>query len=44
MIVPRRYAQNIHAPPQAVFPLLCPVREGEWLDGWAEECEVIHSV
>lgn len=25
----------------AAFPLLCPVREREWLDGWA--CELVHS-
>ena len=24
----------IEAGPEAVFPLLCPVREGEWIDGW----------
>jgi hypothetical protein len=26
--------QTINAPPDAVFPLICPVREAEWLDGW----------
>ena len=31
----RTYRQTIEAPPDAVFPLLCPVREVEWLDGWA---------
>ena len=25
---------TIEATPPAIFPLLCPVREGEWLDGW----------
>ena len=30
----RRYTQTIAAPPERVFPLLCPVREAEWLDGW----------
>ncbi len=39
----RSYVQHIEAPPEAVFPLLCPVREGEWLEGWAESCEVIWS-
>lgn len=29
-----RYTQTIDAPPEAVFPLLCPVREMEWVDGW----------
>jgi hypothetical protein len=32
--VVRAYRQTIDAPPAAVFPLLCPVREAEWLDGW----------
>jgi ribosome modulation factor len=32
--ITRRYRQTINAPPENVFPLLCPVREAEWLDGW----------
>jgi len=34
MRVSRKYRQTIDASPEAVFPLLCPVREAEWLDGW----------
>ena len=30
----REYRQTIRATPEDVFPLLCPVREAEWLDGW----------
>jgi hypothetical protein len=30
----RTYRQTINAKPEIVFPLLCPVREAEWLDGW----------
>lgn len=30
----RTYRQTINARPEVVFPLLCPVREAEWLDGW----------
>lgn len=30
----REYRQTIQAPPGKVFPLLCPVRESDWLDGW----------
>ncbi|MBI2836863.1 MAG: SRPBCC family protein [Acidobacteria bacterium] len=37
----RSYTQRIDASPEVVFPLLCPVREAEWLDGWAYE--MIHS-
>jgi hypothetical protein len=25
------------APPAQVFPLLCPVREHDWIDGWSAE-------
>ena len=32
--VERTYVQKICAPPEAVFPLLCPVREKEWVEGW----------
>ncbi len=39
--VVRSYTQRIQAPPRRVFPLLCPVREAEWLEGWAYE--MIHS-
>src|SRR5262245_4589080 len=39
--ITRAYRQTIEAPPAVVFPLLCPVREVEWLDTWAFEW--IHS-
>ena len=32
--ITRSYRQTISASPDVVFPLLCPVREAEWLDGW----------
>ncbi len=32
--IARTYRQTINASPDDVFPLLCPVREAEWLDGW----------
>lgn len=32
--VERTYIQRLHASPEEVFPLLCPVRETEWVDGW----------
>lgn len=37
----REYRQLNQAPPESIFPLLCPVREREWAVGW--ECEMIHS-
>lgn len=35
------YTQSIDAPPDAVFPLLCPMREQEWIPGW--RARMIHS-
>lgn len=32
--VSRSCTQVLAAPPSAVFPLLCPVREAEWFEGW----------
>ena len=38
----RRYAQKYNAKADKVFPLLCAVREMDWIPGW--EYEMIHSV
>jgi hypothetical protein len=32
--VTRTYVQKLQGTPGEVFPLLCPVRETEWVDGW----------
>ncbi len=32
--VAHEYKQHNGAPPKKVFPLLCPVREGDWAPGW----------
>ena len=32
--VTRTYTQQLVAEPSKVFPLLCPVREADWVDGW----------
>jgi hypothetical protein len=38
LIKPKRvehtHMQQLHAAPEKVFPLLCPVREMDWLHGW----------
>jgi len=39
--VTRSFDQTIHADPSRVFDLLCPVKEGEWLDGW--DYTLLHS-
>lgn len=32
--VTHTYAQHLVASPARVFPLLCPVREKDWIEGW----------
>jgi len=32
--ITHEYTQNNVAPPEEVFPLLCPVREADWVPGW----------
>ena len=39
--VAHSYIQTNVAPPTTVFPLLCPVRETEWVPGW--KYRLIHS-
>jgi hypothetical protein len=39
----RSYVLRIEAQPGAVFPLLCPVQAGRWLEGWAGSVELIWS-
>ena len=36
-----RFVHRVPAPPAEVFPLLCPVREHDWVEGW--QAEVLHS-
>ncbi len=36
-----QFVQQFQAPPDKVFPLLCPVREYEWIEPW--QCEILHS-
>jgi hypothetical protein len=37
--IQRQAERTLHAnaPPSAVFPLLCPVRERDWIDGWTAD-------
>jgi len=37
----RIFTQHISGLPEDVFPLLCPVRETEWLPGWS--CRMLHT-
>jgi hypothetical protein len=37
----KSYTMHLAAPPHVVFPLLCPVREYEWIEHW--KCELVFS-
>jgi len=39
----REHVHQVHAAPAEVFPLLCPVREVDWIDGWAERCVLVQT-
>ncbi len=39
---PLRYVQTNPGSREEIFPLLCPVPERDWIDGW--EYEMIHSI
>jgi len=39
--VTRCYVQKLDAPPEKVFPLLCPTREYEWIEPW--QCDLLYS-
>ncbi len=39
--VSHTHAMTIDANAETIFPLLCPVRESDWIDGWSSE--VIYS-
>lgn len=41
--VTRSYTQQLVAAPGAVFPLLCPVREADWIEGWDAQLVVSAS-
>jgi hypothetical protein len=37
----KKHTIVLEANPNAVFPLLCPVREYEWIESW--KCDLIYS-
>jgi len=39
----REHVHRIQAAPKAVFPLLCPVREDDWLPGWAGRRVIVQT-
>jgi hypothetical protein len=44
---PRRikhsFTQSINGTPEQVFPLLCPVREADWIPGWTTDWVISNS-
>jgi hypothetical protein len=41
--VTRTFTQQLVAEPAKVFPLLCPVREADWIEGWDPLVVFSHS-
>ena len=41
--IKRSYTQSLVAPPEKVFPLLCPVRERDWVPDWDPELVLSNS-
>jgi len=39
--VVREYVRELDAPRERVFPLLCPVREYEWIEPW--RCDLVYA-
>jgi hypothetical protein len=37
----KTYSMSLDFPPEQVFPLLCPVKEYDWIECW--QCDLIHS-
>ncbi len=36
-----KHPQHVDATPEAIFPLLCPVREFDWIPTW--DCELVYT-
>jgi hypothetical protein len=41
--VAHSYTQNLRGPAELVFPLLCPVREADWIEGWSPSLVITAS-
>jgi hypothetical protein len=37
------YTQSLKGTPEQVFPLLCPVREADWIPGWTTDWVISNS-
>lgn len=34
---------ELKADAKTVFPLLCPVKEDDWIDGWSDICTIVYT-
>lgn len=34
---------ELNADAKTVFPLLCPVKEDDWIDGWSDICTIVYT-
>lgn len=41
--VVRNGVMKLNADAKTVFPLLCPVKEDDWIDGWADVCTIVYT-
>lgn len=41
--VVRDGVMNLNADTKTVFPLLCPVVEDEWIEGWGDVCTIVYT-
>jgi hypothetical protein len=39
----REGKMELKADAKTVFPLLCPVREEDWIDGWSDICTIVYT-
>jgi hypothetical protein len=42
-VIVREHIHHIHADPAEVFALLCPTREDDWVEGWAERRTLVRT-
>lgn len=40
----REASIELKAGAETVFPLLCPVKEADWIDGWEDICTLVYTI
>ena len=41
--IEKNWTMNLCSDAETVFPLLCPVKEVDWVDGWKDICNTIYT-